>query len=147
MGTSLNDALLQGPYLVNCLTGVSTRFREEKIALVADIEAMFHQVKVRSEDMDSLKFLWWRDGDISLEPEIYRMTVHLFGAVLSPSCATFALRQTANLFGQSCSSSAVNAIRRGFCVDDCLVSVATEKEAIETVAPTCEEFCLVVDLT
>ena len=63
MGTSLNDALLQGPDVVNCLTGVLTRFREEKIALVADIEAMFHQVKVRSEDMDSLKFLWWCDGD------------------------------------------------------------------------------------
>ena len=134
MGTSLNDALLQGPDLVNCLTGVLTRFREEKIALVADIEAMFHQVKVRSEDMDSLKFLWWRDGDTSLEPEIYRMTVHLFGAVSSPSCATFALRQTADLFGQGCSSSAVNAIRHGFYVDDCLVSVATENEAIETVA-------------
>ena len=92
---------------------------------------MLHQVKVRSEDM---KFLWWRDGDTSLEPKIYHVTVLFFGAVSSPSCATFPLRQTTALFGQSCSSSAVNAIQHGFCVDDCLVSVATEKEAIETVA-------------
>ena len=34
METSLNDVLLQGPGLVNCLTCVLSRFREEKIGLV-----------------------------------------------------------------------------------------------------------------
>ena len=136
MGTSLNDALLQGTDLVNCLTGVLTRFREEKIALVADIEAMFYQVKVRSEDMDSLKFLWWRDGDISLEPEIF--LVHdgtsFWCHFVSELCHLRSEEKTTGLFGQGCLSSAVNTIQHGFYEDDCHVFVATEKEAIETVA-------------
>ena len=39
-GTSLNDQTLQGPDHTNSLTGVLIRFREEQIALMADIEAM-----------------------------------------------------------------------------------------------------------
>lgn len=42
-GTSLNYQLVTGPDLLNNL-GVLTRFRSEKIALLADVESMFHQV-------------------------------------------------------------------------------------------------------
>ena len=59
MGVSPKDVLLQSPKLMNSLVGVLTRFRSEPIALVADIESMFHQVKVNPEDRDSLKFPWW----------------------------------------------------------------------------------------
>ena len=45
MGVSLNDKLPQGPDLLSRLSGVLTRFRLNPIVLVADIEAMFHQVK------------------------------------------------------------------------------------------------------
>ena len=58
MGVSLNDVLLQGPDLLNSLVGVLTRFRSESVAFAADIESMFHQVKVNPEDRDFLKFLW-----------------------------------------------------------------------------------------
>ena len=40
-GVSLNDHLLQGPNLTNSLVGVLTRFRQEPIAFMADIECMF----------------------------------------------------------------------------------------------------------
>lgn len=82
-GTSLNSELLQGPDLTNRLVGVLLRFRQEPIAMMADIQAMFHQVKVSEEDKDFLRFLWWPGGDVSLTPVEYRMTVHLFGAVSS----------------------------------------------------------------
>ena len=39
-GTSLNDRLLQGPDMTNSLVGVLTRFRQEPVAFMADIEAM-----------------------------------------------------------------------------------------------------------
>ncbi len=62
---------------------------------MADIQAMFHQVKVAEDDVDFLRFLWWADGNLKQEATTYRMIVHLFGAVSSPSCACYALRQMA----------------------------------------------------
>ena len=57
-GRSLNDALMSGPPLMNTLVGVLIRFREERIALVGDIEAMFHQVRMDPVHADALRFLW-----------------------------------------------------------------------------------------
>ena len=64
------------------------------IAIVADIEAMFHQVKVEPKDCNALRFLWW-DENIDKEPEDYQMLVHLFGATSSLSACRFALERTA----------------------------------------------------
>jgi len=90
----LNDELLQGPDLTNMLLGVLLRFRLGKIGYTGDIESMFYQVRVPPEQQVFLKFLWWPDGDLNQQPQDYQMCVHLFGAVSSPSCANFALRQT-----------------------------------------------------
>lgn len=56
-GKSLNTELLQGPDLTNTLIGVLTTFRHEHIALMSDIEAMYHQVRVPPKDQDLLRFL------------------------------------------------------------------------------------------
>ena len=80
-GTSLNDQLLQGPDLTNSLVGVLTRFRQESVAFMADMKAMFYQVFVSEEQRDFLRFLWWPNGDLTAQIEEYRMTVHPFGAV------------------------------------------------------------------
>ena len=66
--TSLNDQLLQGPDRTNNLTGVLLRFRQEPVALMADVEQMFHQVRVPPDDCHALRFLWWEDGDLSRNP-------------------------------------------------------------------------------
>ena len=92
-GTSLNDQLLQGPDLTNSLVGVLTRFRRESVAFMADIEAMFYQVFVPEEQRDFLRSLWWPNGDLTAQLEEYRMTVHPFGVVSSPSCANYALQR------------------------------------------------------
>ena len=83
-GESLNNHLLQGTDLTNNLTGVLCRFREESIAFMCDIEAMFHQVRVDESHRDLLRFLWWEDGDVTREPEEYRTAVPLFGATSMP---------------------------------------------------------------
>ena len=128
--TSLNDQLLQGPYLTNTLVGVLTRFREEPVAFIAAIEAMFYQVRVPSEDCDALRFLWWPEGNLSEEPEEYEMRVHLFGGASSPSCANFALKKTAKDNEAEFSPEVIETVERNFYVDDCLKSVREEDEAV-----------------
>ena len=130
-GTSLNDQLLQGPDLMNSIVGVLLRFRQEQVALVADIEAMFHQVKVRDEDCSVLRFLWWPGGDLEQEPREYCMTVHLFGATSSPSCAAFALKRTAEDNAEDFSDTAVHSVQRNLYVDDLLKSVKDASEGIK----------------
>ena len=58
-GTSLNQQLLQGPNLTSTLLGILIRFRQEPVAVMGDIQTMFHQVKVAEEGRDFLRFLWW----------------------------------------------------------------------------------------
>ena len=122
-GTSLNQVLMQGPDLVNSLAAVLMRFRKYPVAMVADIEGMFLQVKVKPSDRDSLRLLWWPNGDLNEDPMVYRMAVHLFGATSSPSCATYALRQAATDFGPEFEPFIASAVEKNFYIDDCLLSV------------------------
>ena len=132
-GTSLNDQLLCGPDMTNSLVGVMTRFRQEPVAFMSDIEAMFHQVQVPTEHRDYLRFLWWENGDLSTELKEYRMTVHLFGAVSSPSCSNYALKETANRYEDVYGILVADTIRKNFYVDDCLRSVGTKEFAIQLI--------------
>lgn len=78
LDTSLNDQLQQGLDLTNSLVDVLSRFREDHIALMSNVEATFHQVHIRLSDCDALRFLWWPDGDLESQPEEYQMRVRLF---------------------------------------------------------------------
>lgn len=68
-GVSLNEQLLQGPDLTNNLIGVLLRFREHPVALMADVESMFYQLRIPEEDTDLLRFLWWPEGDLNSDVE------------------------------------------------------------------------------
>ena len=133
-GASLNSKLLQGPDLVNSLVGVLIRFRQEHIAIAADVEAMFHQVTVTPQDHDSLRFLWWHKGDTTKQPGHYCMQVHLFGATSSPSVAAYALKKTASDNADKFSDETITTVQRNFYVDDCLKSVETTDKAKRLVA-------------
>lgn len=82
-GTSLNTQLLQGPNLTSSQVGVLGRFRKEPVVIMADVESIFHQVRVPAEDADLLRLFWWLDGDLNQDLVEFRMTVHLFGATSS----------------------------------------------------------------
>ncbi|XP_052445763.1 uncharacterized protein LOC127987458 [Carassius gibelio] len=130
-GSSLNDHLLTGPELTNTLVGVLCRFRKGPVAIMCDIERMFHQFHVKEEDQDYLRFLWWEKGDLESKPQVYRMKVHLFGAASSPGCANYGLKHIAAQ-GRGCfSESSIRFIERNFYVDDGLTSVSTVDEAIK----------------
>lgn len=61
------------------------------------------------------------------------MKVHLFGATSSPSCASYALRRTAEAAKGIMSAEAVDTVLRHFYVDDCLKSVETSDQAVSLV--------------
>ncbi|XP_068204704.1 uncharacterized protein [Palaemon carinicauda] len=130
-GTSLNEHLMQGPDLTNSLTGVLLRFREGQHAITADVQEMFHQVKVPEEDRDCLRYLWWPEGVTSKELQVFRMTSHVFGARSSPSVVNFCLRKTALDFGSMYNEEASNSIRRNFYVDNLLKAMDDEEECIK----------------
>lgn len=129
-GNSLNEHLLSGPDMINNLTGILIRFRQHQIALMCDIEKMFHQFKVQKTDRDYLRFLWWKNGDLSTQPQEYRMTVHLFGAVSSPGCANYGLKHLPKEHNLSFPLGA-QFIARDFYVDDGVTSVETVKGGIQ----------------
>ena len=130
-GQSLNSALLRGPDLTNTLVGMLTRFREEPIAFISDIQAMFHQVHVRPSNCNALRFLCC--DDLDREPEEYQMMVHLFGGTSSPSCANFALKRTAEENKSDFDKQTIETVIHNFYVDDCLKSVTLEDAAVRLV--------------
>lgn len=138
-GSCLNEELLQGPDLTNMLVGVLLRFRLGKIGYSADIEAMFYQVLIPPEQQSLLKFLWWPDGDTMKSPQVYQMRVHIFGAVSSPSCANFALRQVV-VDNNAQNSSAGDVILNNFYVDDMLRS-DDDLETVKSTVASVQELC------
>lgn len=76
---------------MNSLLGVLLRFPQDTIALMCDIEQMFHSFHADSRHQDFLRFLWFKDNDPLQEIVEYRMTVHLFSNGPSPAVATFGL--------------------------------------------------------
>ena len=129
--------MLQEPDLLNLLLGVLLRFRQYPVAVMSDIEAMFHQVRVHPEDRDALRFLWWPCGDLDKDPEVYRMTVHLFGGTWSPSCCNFALNRTAEDNRVNFDTEAVSTVLKDFYVGVCLKSIQNETKAIRMVDQLC----------
>lgn len=125
---ALNDHLLQGPDLLNSLTGILMRFRTGPVAITCDIKAMFHQFRVCIPQRDYLRFLWYDDEGLVCP---YRMCVHLFGAVSSPACATYGLRQIVGHFSEPEDVGAVGLVTRDFYVDDGLISAPSEAEAFD----------------
>ena len=88
----MNDLLLSGPDPLNNPAGILLWFREGKYAAVSDIEQMFHQINVRPEDEDALRFLWWDDKMKANEDHI--ICVQVLGKIDSPFIANWTLKRT-----------------------------------------------------
>lgn len=78
--------------------------------------------------MDFLRFLWWPEGDLYLAE--CRMTVHLFGAVSSRSCACFVFRKTAEDNKTNFPTEVAEKLKRNVYMDDLLKSMPSEEDAI-----------------
>ncbi|XP_062557548.1 uncharacterized protein LOC134222413 [Armigeres subalbatus] len=126
-GTSLNSALLKGPDLLCNLLTILLQFRERRVGLTGDISEMFHQVQIRAEDQFCQCFYWKnRRG----ETEVYAMQVMTFGACCSPTTAQFVKNTNADRFTNEF-PEAHHAIIKSHYVDDMLISVDSEDQAIQ----------------
>ena len=127
-GVSLNKVLLPGSDWMNNLTGVLMRFCKENIAVMCDIEEMFHSFYVDPPHRDFLRFPCFEGNDPSKPIIEYGMNVHLFGNGPSPAVATYGLRRTAidsEVYGEE----AKKFICRNFYVDDGLTLLSSTQGA------------------
>jgi hypothetical protein len=129
-GRSTNDELITGPDLLNNLEGVFLRFRSHPVAIAADIEAMFLQIRVPATDADALRFLWKTDFHSDNCPITLQMLVHVFGAKDSPAAANFALKSAARDHSEDFDALTYETAIRSFYMDDLQKSVKTDEEAI-----------------
>ncbi|XP_055915334.1 uncharacterized protein LOC129948382 isoform X1 [Eupeodes corollae] len=127
-GVSLNSMLLKGPDHLTPMVSAIRKFRQRKVAIGGDIAEMYHQVRIRAEDQNYQRFLWFEPG--ALKPSVYVMLVMTFGSTCSPSCAECIKNLNAKEF-QDRFSRAVQSILHNHYVDDMLDSVDSEDEAIQ----------------
>ena len=131
-GVSLNDALLKSPDFTNSLLGILLHFRQESVAVAADIEQMFHNFKVKENHRNFLKFFWYRDNNPDVDFIEYRMTVHVFGNTPSPATASYGLRKSV----EHSTHDVRDFVNRNFYVDDGLVSTPDADSAAELISKT-----------
>ncbi|XP_055589815.1 uncharacterized protein LOC129741996 [Uranotaenia lowii] len=125
---SLNSVLLKGPDQLCSLLSVLLKFREFRVAFSGDIREMYHQVMINETDQQCQRF-FWKDDPSAPEPSVFVMQVMTFGASCSPSCAQFIKNTHARKFSDRF-PEAVDVIINKHYVDDALVSVENEEDAI-----------------
>ena len=131
-GVSLNSMLLSGPDLTNNLLGIFLRFRKDQYAVLADIEQMFYQFRVRKDHRNYLRFFWYKDNNMDNPLIEYQMTVHVFGNSPSPAVATYGLRKTV----EKSAREVKDFVTRNFYVDDGVVSLPEKDAAIDLLRRT-----------
>ena len=90
----LNKNLLSGPDLLNNLVGLPLCFRQVSVAVMADIETIFMQIFIRTEDQSCLRFLWPLENSV----QQFQYTHLILGARCSQTTAIIVLQQTAKDF-------------------------------------------------
>ncbi|XP_062703649.1 uncharacterized protein LOC134286095 [Aedes albopictus] len=124
---SLNDALMTGPVLQDPLFDLVLRFRKHAVALVADIEKMYLQVRVHPDDTSLQRILWRFSPE---EPiATYEMNRVTFGLAPSSYLATRCLQQLADDEGDL-HPRGKEALINDFYVDDYVGGADSECEAI-----------------
>ncbi|XP_072144398.1 uncharacterized protein [Dermacentor andersoni] len=135
-GVSLNNVLLTSPDLTNNLVGILIRFRQEPVAVTADVQQMFYSFMVREDHQNYLRVLWFKGNDIFREIIECRMKVHVFGNSPSPAVSTYGLRRTAQQAAPRFGEDARKFVESDFYVDDGLKSLPREEDAISLLQRT-----------
>lgn len=117
---SLNKCLDTGPNLNPELLSVLLKFRENRIAVTADIEKAFLQISIVENDRDALRFLWTNTIPKLGEKDqvcVMRMTRVPFGATTSPFLLAATIRHHLEKHEAEYPNT-VKALRERLYVDD-----------------------------
>ncbi|XP_053667573.1 uncharacterized protein LOC128717922 [Anopheles marshallii] len=127
-GYSLNDSLLVGPVVQQDLYTLMLRFRSHTIALTADVEKMYRQVRHHPADRNFLRIRYRTDPS---EPiATFELQTVTYGTASAPFLATRTLKQIAHDHSEQY-PRAVTPVLRDFYVDDLLTGTDDLSEAIE----------------
>ena len=80
-----------------------------------------------------LRFLWWKNGDFSIELIDQKMCAHGFGGVSSEACSNYALKRIAKENEKKYGTETARTLRENFYVDDLLKSVNSDDDAIKLI--------------
>jgi hypothetical protein len=125
-GLSLNGVLLKGPDLSNSLQGILFRFRQNAVAITADVEQMFHNFRVDEPDCNYLRFIWHRENKFDKPLDKFRMRVHVLGNSSSRTVATYGLHRS--IAGSE--TDVQDFVFRNFYVDGGLTSCENGQQAV-----------------
>ena len=130
-GISLNDCLHTGPSLNPLLFEILVRFRENRVALVGDIEKAFLNISVDVKDRDCLRFLWVDDvRDRSSSVVVYRFCRVVFGLNASPFLLNGTIRHHLGTYAEA-DPEFVRKMVESFYVDDLVSGDSTTDKAYD----------------
>ena len=126
-GHRLNDYWMKGPDLLNNLFGILLRFRENEVAISADVSKMYHRVLIPEQDQHVHRYLW-RNLETDRKPDVYVKTVLTFGDRPAPAMAQIALQKTATE-GEKRNPEAAEVLKKNTYMDDICDSVHFAEQA------------------
>ncbi|XP_074641220.1 uncharacterized protein LOC141898970 [Tubulanus polymorphus] len=122
---SLNECLYEGPNMIRDLTELLLLFRTRKIALT-DIARAFLCIRLKPDDRKFVKFLWYKNNDVSKSLVPYCANTIIFGNVSSPFTLAITLQKHLEGYRSLIASDVMNKLY----VDNLLTGVDSEAEAL-----------------
>jgi hypothetical protein len=136
-GMSLNDLLLKGPDLLVDLLKPLLAMRMNKIAFTADIQHMFHRIRICLRDQQAQRILFRENHEEEMQTLI--LNAMAFGPSCSPFVSQFVKNWNADQFADRYPKAA-HAIKNLMYMDDLIASESSLPEAIE-LAQQCIMIC------
>ncbi|UYV84755.1 hypothetical protein LAZ67_X003341, partial [Cordylochernes scorpioides] len=127
---SSNQFLHKGPKIQQDVFFILLRFRTYPVAITADIEKMYRQIRIHPEDADYQRILWRPSPE---EPVVdYRLLTVTYGTTSAPFLAMRTLQQLAEDEGQNYPEASRMTLN-DFYVDDLLTGAQTIAETKELI--------------
>ncbi|XP_055315885.1 uncharacterized protein LOC129575819, partial [Sitodiplosis mosellana] len=128
-GKSLNEQLAVGKIVQPSIFELMLRWRESKIAIVADLEKMYKQIRLNEKQQHLQMILWRNSGTERIKS--YKMTTVTFGLKNSSFLAIRSLHEIAKII-ENKYPRAAKAIMKCFYVDDYTGGAESVEEALCT---------------